>query len=114
MIQKKQSLLGMLCFILLVALCGCTSNEPTTGSLIGTWTFQTEAGLWVFSTMTLNEDGSCDFSGVEGTWEQDGDHLILSTSFFGTMTYTYEFSDNGNHLTMTNIDTDEVWECVRS
>jgi hypothetical protein len=69
---------------------------------VGEWEQEGIQVIWTFYN-----DGSFESMGVEGTWRVDGEKFCIKTDILGEFTgeicYDYEFSDNGNTLTLKNI-----------
>ncbi|MFA5101739.1 MAG: zinc ribbon domain-containing protein [Candidatus Thermoplasmatota archaeon] len=109
---NKKMLLGILAVIIAVVIIAIVlvylldGTSPLGGAdsrFVGEWERNTQAGvvLWKFnSNSTLEEDTT-----NKGTWMVQDTQICL---YNNTQCYTYEFSNNGNTVTLTKAGTSDI------
>lgn len=105
MVQKKRLLSIVLCVVLVFLLCACGTKSAVKKELIGIYIGSND----LFTRgIKFNEDGTYveiykDFVGSErtvgGTWEMQGDHVILIHDG-DTEKITYEYNKNTGELVL--------------
>ena len=93
---------GMILFLMILSITGCFENEKhlsESDRFVGEW--KTEGGI----EARFHSDGTCVFTGNEGTWQLKGDLLLITLPFTGgenTLGWSYNFTNNYNTLSLMN------------
>lgn len=105
--KKRLIIIGMLFFLLMVALTGCVSDES---KFEGTWRTKPIAGISL--GFTFNSDGKLTIEGAQtsvGNWTIEDEKLILSSDIAEPIeisgSFNYEFSDDNQEVTLTKNGT---------
>ena len=103
--MKKIITIIITILFLIVGLSGCTStfgNNPK--ELVGTWKSRSGDHWWNqnVDTWILFSDGTADYDGSPAMWEVKDLKLVISFD-------VYNYSINGNVLTITEVTSGHSW-----
>ena len=104
--NKNFMVLSVILLFLLMGFSGCYDRGITLvgneNRIVGTWVTDSP-----YDTLTFNANGKCKKFTYDGTWEIEGEKLIIIYEMRSKPvenTYYYSFSNNNSTLTLTNIN----------
>lgn len=96
--MKKILLIFLILMVLLLAACGDSAKN----SIVGSWKSSGEERIF-YNSVDFFSDGThvTETAGWSGTYATDGNRLRITGKLYGEV-FTYEITNNGNELILTN------------
>lgn len=96
--MKKALLIGLMLLVMMLTACG----GSTQNGIVGLWKSSGDESIF-YNSVEFFSDGThvTETPGWSGTYTTDGNRLRISGKLYGEV-FSFEITDNGNKLTLTN------------
>ena len=98
--NKNLIILGIAILLLVVGLSGCNGigENSELNRFVGKWKSND-----IPTVMMFNSDRSCNIGAVRGMYKLEHDSLVIDLDQGVSIIYEYQFSNNNNTLTLTEM-----------